>query len=47
MNKLEVYFWHMTRFQLAVPLLSNDVIKKELNLYDITQYGIAYLKKNE
>ena len=30
MKKLEIYFWHMTRLQLAVPLLSNgnDVIKR-------------------
>ena len=43
MKKLEIYFWHMTRLQLAVPLLSNDVIKKSW-IY-MTSPNMVYLLK--
>ena len=44
MKKLEIYFWHMTRLQLAVPLLSNDVIKKS-SIYMTSPNKVNLLKK--
>ena len=44
MKKLEIYFWHMTKLQRAVPLLSNDVIKK--SWINMTSPNMVYLWKN-